>query len=170
MARSTKLEALSLGGLAVRLDEINRAVQKDINRLSVDIASNIAYEVAKRTPVDTAYARANWITSLKPTNDVLMPYKAYPSRYRRNRRGNLGKGGSFTERVNSWGVRNQAASALIRKEPEDDVYITNNTPYIGFLDKGTSKQAPAGFVGMGITAGVAAAVKAFRFEFVRKLK
>lgn len=170
MARKTKLDANGLAGLDARLAQISKAIQADITRLAVDVSTNIAYEVARRTPVDTAYARANWITSLKPTNDVLMPYKMYPSRYRKTKRGLPGKGGSFTERVNSWGVREQAIAALINKKPEAAVYITNNTPYIGALNMGTSKQAPAGFVGMGITAGMNSAVKAFRFEFVRRLK
>lgn len=145
------------------------ALEKDMKRLVADIVINVATELAKRTPVDTAYARSNWNTSLTPVTGTLMPYKMYPSRYRRNRRGNLGKGGKFTERVNTWGVTQQAQSAMIAWELDKPVYVVNNVPYVPYLDEGRSPQAPAGFVRAAVQYGKEKAIKQFRFVNLRKL-
>jgi hypothetical protein len=40
------------------------------------------------------------------------------------------------------------------------VYISNNLPYIDRLNKGHSKQAPAGFIESAINAGLTAIRKA----------
>lgn len=163
------LRGNSLSDLDAILKQVADAVQRDVNQLVADITVNVAHEVAKRTPVDTGYARANWITTLENTYDVHMPYKMFPSRWRRNRRGNFGAGGSFRERTNVKGVTEQARAAVIHRDDEHTVYIVNNVPYTPALNKGHSTQAPANFVRAGVNIGVALAVRKFKFNHLRKM-
>jgi hypothetical protein len=43
---------------------------------------------------------------------------------------------------------------LTYKLNQGAIFITNNVPYIGNLDAGTSAQAPSGFVRQSILAGI----------------
>ena len=153
-----------------RADQIGEALERDLNQLVTDIVATVAGEVAKRTPVDTALARSNWITSLgRPATGILFPYKAYPSRYSRGPRGGVRKGGKFTERVNTNSVIEQARVTMIRRRADEDVFLTNNVEYIGHLNAGRSPQAAAGFVQAGVAAGQSKAVRQFKFRHLRKV-
>lgn len=164
MAKKTRLNAEGLAGLSMRMIDVSEAIDKDINQFTVDIASSIAFEVAKATPIDTAFARANWITGLTPATGTLFPYRGFKSRYRG------GKGGPFGERINPALVRQQSQTALMRRKRHEDIFIVNNTPYIARLDRGHSKQAPAGFVGRGVRTGIAKVQKTFKFGHTRRMK
>ena len=77
-------------------------------------------QVSVSTPVDTGRARSGWfITVNSPSTEVLPE-----GRYRL----------SLTQTV-------PGAISV-----SDKIYITNNTPYIGKLNDGYSRQAPARFV------------------------
>lgn len=164
------LKVNGLAALDAAMQAVGEAIQKDVNQLVSDVVVNVANEVAKRTPIDTAYARSNWVTALAPTVETLMPYKRYNSRWRKNRAGRMSPGGKFTERVNTRGVTEQARSAVIHRKPDQPVYITNNVPYIHALNQGHSQQAGPNFVRTGVKVGFTKAVKAFRFMHLRKMK
>jgi len=164
------IKAGSLADLDAILSAVADAIGRDVKQLVTDVVVNVAAEVAKRTPVDTGYARANWYTTLgSPAASTIMQYKRYPSRWRKFR-GRFSKGGSFTERVNTRGVTEQARAAMVRRNDDQTVYITNNVPYTAALNQGHSPQAPAGFVRVGVAVGTSKAVKAFRFMHLRKMK
>ena len=77
-------------------------------------------QVSVSTPVDTGRARAGWfITVNSPSTEVLPE-----GRYRLS-------------------LPQTVPSAI---SVSDKIYITNNTPYIGKLNDGYSRQAPARFV------------------------
>lgn len=101
-------------------------------------------ELIKNTPVDTGWARANWTVSLGvPSEDLI----------------GMAKDARHGEVDNLSGP--QSARALITYTlDKGQVYITNNVPYIGRLNEGYSKQAPANFIESAIETGVAAAKKA----------
>lgn len=126
------------GGVAVETDKTVRMAA-----LAADQA------VVMATPVDKGRARSNWIVALgAPRRDTVEPYSP-------------GEGGS------SGGANAQAAiaqgSAVISGYSgllHGSIAISNNLPYIGRLNSGSSKQAPAGFVEKAVQSAVRAVRKA----------
>ena len=101
------------------------------------------------TPVDKGRARSNWIVSLgAPSRTTVDPHVP-------------GEGGS-TAGANANAALAQGAaviggySGLIH----GSIAISNNLPYIGRLNTGYSKQAPAGFVEKAVQSAVRAVQKA----------
>ncbi len=90
-----------------------------------EVAINAHAEIARRTPVDTGYARANWQITI---------------------------GAPASSAVEIGGA--PLALALESYDPERDgaVFITNNAKYIRRLNAGHSQQAPAGFVEAAIAS------------------
>lgn len=165
MAARNRNDLASLQG---RLEETARLAERDVRQAVSDVVSSVAGELARNTPIDTGLARSNWITSIgSPWLQVMFPYRAYPSRYRRGPRGGIQKGGRFGERINTNSVIEQARVAVLGWKPGDKIYITNNTDHIEALNDGKSPQAPAGFVPKAVTVGVAKALKGFRFRNTR---
>lgn len=75
--------------------------------------------VVRKTPVDTGRARSGWQTTVgqEPDSEVGLP-----------------------DPVAS------GAAVLGNLQPFETVYLSNNVPYIGFLENGSSQQAPNGMV------------------------
>jgi len=128
--------------MASRSFEI-RAVMGDLKkfttRLVQEITLSVNGQLVKTTPRDTGWARNNWIPEI----------------------GHAYAGTSGTREAAEQGVIDQSSqqqgvakiltSYSIERGP---VYITNNVPYIGELNDGSSKQAPAGFVQLSIARGI----------------
>ena len=75
------------------------------------------------TPVDTGLARNNWLPSLNVKRNFFdATVKGSPVNVKRTK------------------------GQLLKLELGDIIYFTNNLPYIGKLNKGSSKQAAANFV------------------------
>jgi HK97 gp10 family phage protein len=117
-----------------------------IRRYAVNIEANssaivkkaaieISNAVIQATPVDTGRARGSWFANIGgPSNDKLPE-------------GQHGKGGQ----------RMSANAGLIsRAKDPTAIHITNNLQYMKYLNAGSSRQAPANFVGKAISAGIAA--------------
>lgn len=139
-----------LNDLARRLNKIAASVPTATVEKMKEVAVNVAFEIAQRTPVDEAVARSNWIVKVgSPISKIGAAYRPYLPR----RKG--GQGGWVTERRNLFAVRDEAKAAVALLRAEQPIYITNNVPYIQRLNRGYSLQAPAGFVQMGIMAGLA---------------
>ncbi len=85
------------------------------------------------TPVDTGRARANWQVGL-----------AAPIR-------------DDTEAVDPSGINTIAKNRaiILARRNRVDIIISNNLPYIGQLNQGSSAQAPAGFVEKAVLVGLA---------------
>lgn len=91
-------------------------------RLTLKITSNLQ----EATPVDTGWARANWVPSIG------QPFRGFAgSREKIN--------GSLTAE----GVAKVATSYQFSQGP---IYVSNNVPYMRYLNEGSSLKAPAGFV------------------------
>lgn len=107
----------------------------------VRILTNTTANLIESTPVDTGWARANWVPSLsKPVlRDVSAQSGEDRSQYVAGAAGEQADG---------------QAKVLGYKLESGNAYITNNVPYIGDLNSGTSKQAPSGFVQTAISQGV----------------
>ena len=91
------------------------------------------------TPVDTGWARANWVPSVGRAFTGLSG--------RRPRRGERSRAGMKATNA----LARIAASYRIEQGP---VFVTNNVPYINLLNDGSSQQAPSAFVQRAISKAV----------------
>jgi uncharacterized protein CbrC (UPF0167 family) len=114
------------------VDEFEQAVTRVVQGLTLDIVADLQ----EKTPVDTGWARANWIPNI---------------------------GGQFSDSPVGQRIKGsidvatqQTAIAKIATQFRvgPPIHITNNVPYIQKLNKGTSKQAPAGYVDSTIEKNV----------------
>jgi len=107
-------------------ENVNRAVRK--------VALAVDQSVVLSTPVDKGPARSNWLVSLgSPRGDQIPAYAP-------------GERLGVNEQSNAAAALAQGSSVVgVRKEGQD-IFITNNIPYIGKLNDGSSAQAPANFV------------------------
>lgn len=113
---------------------LGRFTERAIARLSV----NVTAELIEATPVDTGWARANWVPAIGSPFDVDAP--------------NDGEGIAVDSRRGD--QQRGTASVLAYRLSNGPVYISNNVPYITSLNEGSSSQAPAAFVQSAIAAGV----------------
>lgn len=120
-------------------------VEAGVNRKVRRIALAILTEVVVQTPVDTGRARANWSVGLGGPPDSGNEEPFAP-----------GQGGN-TAAANATAAIDAGRAAMEDREPEQDIYISNNVPYIQRLNEGWSAQAPAGFIQSAVTYGVAVA-------------
>jgi hypothetical protein len=130
-----------LDAFARRMRERGRNIEVAGNRLVQEVALVVDRELVMGTPVDTGRARSNWQVSVAaPTRDQIAAYRP-------------GLGGSSGP-ANTQAAMDQAAQAIKARQPEQDVFISNNLPYIKRLNEGHSAQAPAGFVERAIKRGL----------------
>jgi hypothetical protein len=125
------------------LAAVVRFAERRVRHLIVSVNT----EIAIRTPIDTGFARSNWLLTM---------------------------GGFLTAPVGSkaavaFGARGQSEAAILRDFRAGEtqvVYSTNAVPYIQALNHGSSRQAPAGaFVQTGIRQGIRVAAKEVGAEF-----
>ena len=109
-----------LDGSATKIGNLRRA-----------IATDALEQLIQYTPVDTGRAKGNWIASIgEPSSN----YDA--------------------DQMDPSGEMTRSTGTAIIKQPNwryknlwtKDFYITNNTPYIGYLEDGRSKNAMLGFM------------------------
>lgn len=96
------------------------------------------------TPVDTGRARIGWIGSLgSPTDVDVPPVEA-------GQRGSASRAQANT----------RVPADVIDRTPRDGkVFLTNNVEYIGFLERGSSVQAPRGMTQLALLVGLAQAAR-----------
>jgi hypothetical protein len=102
-------------------------------RAVIGLALDIHGGVVEATPVDTGWARANWI-----------PSKGQPKT----------EAAGTPEQIDSGASTAGVAEVVTWTVSEGPIYVTNNVPYVGRLNAGSSKQAPEGFVESEIRAAV----------------
>lgn len=134
---------------------LNRAIRVETQERMKSTAKVALKKSVRGTPVDTAKARSNWIVTLgRPTRRQRPgPFKA------REKAG-------IRERINAKAAIT-AGDAVINRFKlgrfsflgRSVIFIQNNTRYIEDLDKGSSKQAPAGFSDMAAQSALAEAKK-----------
>lgn len=99
--------------------------------------------VVLATPVDKGRARSNWLVELDaPARTTVEPYAPGLG-------GNTG-GANAAAAI----AQGQATIALYNGDRNTAIAISNNLPYIGRLNEGSSLQAPAGFVEKAVQAAV----------------
>ena len=97
-------------------------------RITLDLWNKIT----EKTPVDTGRARAGWQITLNA------PGKSVPPE--------MGKGTGKHKKSSMPPPEPDVAYPNPKITGKEVVFITNNLPYIGVLEEGSSKQAPAGMV------------------------
>lgn len=116
---------VTVTGQEAVIRELTRATEQVIAKIGLNLVANLKAS----TPVDTGWARANWIPSLgSPAG------------------GPVGSRTGVTAGPQAAGTGRLASYKLT----SGSVFVSNNVPYIGQLDAGSSQQAPAGFVGRAV--------------------
>lgn len=119
---------------------LNGFVTRIVKKLVLDIVANLqAAPNEGGTPVDTGWARANWI-----------PVIGTASRKATPKPGDHAQTAQAAANLLSQGEAAVAVIATTYRTSMGPVTIANNVPYILKLDAGHSKQAPAGFIRRGI--------------------
>lgn len=113
---------------------LESTVERVVTRLTLEVTANLV----KTTPVDTGWARANWV-----------PQIGTP--YRPDVIDNAGDG-AVNQRG---GVQAAGIASIATYSYPGRVFISNNAPYIVRLNEGSSTQAPSGFVQAGIDRAIA---------------
>lgn len=118
--------------ISIIIAGLNSFVVKVIKKLVLDIVANLQRAPNEGgTPVDTGWARANWVPSIGA------PVTGTAGTRAQAEAGQLsgGSAAGVAKVVTGYSHLGQGA-----------IYITNNVPYILTLDGGSSKQAPKGFI------------------------
>jgi hypothetical protein len=127
--------ARDLRSLDRRLEATARRLTAAVEDYVSDVFSEIGRRLVPATPVDTGLARGNWRPSIgvpvsRPTSLV------DPT------------GAGAIARIESTARQYRTGETL---------YLVNRVPYIGQLNAGSSRQAPAGFVQSKVREGFNAA-------------
>ncbi len=107
--------------------EVLAKLDAHVEKRCVELAVNISAELIATTPVDTGWARANWVPSLT------VPYGG---------RSLAGSGSALDVIAQESGL----SEVLAFKLADGAIFVSNHVPYIRRLNAGHSRQAPAGFV------------------------
>lgn len=117
-------------------------VERIVRKIALDVTANLVRAPGEGgTPVDTGWARANWV----PNIGSPAPAGNQPT----TRAGRTSAIGS----AQGAQAAGEGAVAGYRVQ-QGNVHITNNVPYIVRLNEGHSQQAPAGFVQAAIAKAV----------------
>lgn len=114
-------------------EKIIAQLENATGKALVGLALNIHGELVEGTPVDTGWARSNWLPSVGTPKEET-----------------VGKPGALDELAKDAGQ----SEVLDWEISDGPIYITNNVPYIQRLNAGSSKQAPTGFVESAVQAEV----------------
>ena len=148
MARSSQLRKLrgSLGGFVV----------VETNKLALAVMNNLIADPPKGTPQDTLFAQSNWLMSLDGPSTDLIGTKAQAKASGPD----FGPQESSIKRIRV--TTGAGRSSVTGRFELRKIYISNNAPYIGLLNKGSSRQSPAGWVDRAILKGQQSAAASSR--------
>lgn len=125
-------------------DRVTRNVNRAVRLLAIAVDQTLVLS----TPVDTGRARSNWIVSLNAAVDrEREPFQPLPQGTDPSKLGESG---------NAQAAINEGRAVIATRQTQQTIYITNNVPYIGRLNDGSSAQAPAMFVQQAVQEGFAA--------------
>ena len=111
-------------------------------KLITRLALNLTAGLIKDTPVDTGWARANWIPAIGSPRSTTAGSRAAAESGRLD---------------NSPQAQGQVEVLGYKLGPA--IHISNNVPYIKRLNAGSSKQAPAAFIQSAILRAVSRTVR-----------
>ncbi len=118
------------------VDALTRVTERVVTKIALDVVANLV----ETTPVDTGWARGNWVPSIGT------PFIA-----------DLGSVTPTVANANAASSRQATASVSVAtgyRLRRGSVFVSNNVPYITELNDGSSAKAPAGFVQLAIAKAV----------------
>ena len=116
------------------MSALREKIDAHVNQVARRLALDIDQRVVLRTPVDTGRARSNWLVGLgAPRRDT-------------------------TETLDKTGSKAivDAANTIGRSRAYQDIWISNNLPYILALEEGSSTQAPEGMARIAVAEALRA--------------
>jgi len=119
--------------IKIIIGELEGVAEKVIKALTLEVTA----EVQEATPIDTGWARANWVPKIGEPDSAPRP--------------------KDVASLGSRQAEQQKGVAEVTSGYKLDrglVSISNNVPYIQRLNEGSSKQAPAAFVQLAISRAV----------------
>ena len=133
MARSPRYGThTGLINLEVILEDVDKVINEKMINTALDIHQTLRSAPPKGTPIDTGYASSNWVLSTdKPIMETL---------------------GSKTNVI---GMDTSIDNILMFDiNVNSRIFVQNNVPYMARLNRGWSKQSPAGFVESAVDAAL----------------
>lgn len=126
---------VTLGEFGRRMRTVrSRQMREGRLKLKRTAATQVIDTVVNNTPILSGRARANWNVGFnRPNYFITDPL--------------------YVENRIAWQLKlTTSISAISRVGANDSIYISNALPYIGFLNRGGSQQAPRDFVLISTTA------------------
>lgn len=118
-------------------------VPQQLQLLHKKVALEGLKRIVLKTAVDTGRARGNWQTTVDTAPPDKEVKKAFPAKSDKK-----AKDANGTQVATD--VINKGSAEIAKVQPFSTTYITNNVPYIIWLEDGSSKQAPNGMVKLTI--------------------
>lgn len=138
-----------LKDLATRLNKYADKIEAAPSKVAALVAIDLVEALTNLTPVDTTKAISNWLLSLD--EPILSELDAYFE-------GEFGS--TFFKSQKS--VIDFAKLKVAPKKPGQNIFVSNNAPYIRDLENGTSQQAPSGFTKQAVAVARSKIKKHFK--------
>ena len=127
--------ALALASFNKALDAAMIALPPWANEIKIRTALDLMNRIVLKTPVDTGRARGNWqLTQRSPAEDMVPETSAKVS----------------SSETPPSAILMEAEQTASGSQLGDDIWISNNLPYIEALEEGHSQQAPHGMVALSL--------------------
>jgi len=131
---------MARGQLRVVVDALEGFVDQVIRALVLDLVANLRRAPSEGgTPVDTGWARANWVPQIGSAFQGTAGTRE------------AAEAGSIDQATAAAGLTNIATKYKVKS---GQAHVTNNVPYIVDLNDGSSRQAPSGFVQQAIIKSI----------------
>lgn len=126
--------------MADQIDLVLKDMDGYTERTMVELSLNVTANLQEDTPRDTGWARANWV----PSVGAPAPSPTEPN------------GRPSPASVGEARARAEAGTAAVvgYRLNKGSIFTSNGVPYLEELNRGSSKQAPAGFVQRSIERGI----------------
>lgn len=128
--------------IAAAMRQVRRVASRAVAKVTLDVEANLI----ETTPVDTGWARANWVPS------VGTPFRGPAGSREQAEAGSVNTGAQAAGEA-------RVAAYDVRQGP---AFVSNSVPYIEDLNDGTSQQAPAGFVQAAVEKATTQDFRSFR--------
>lgn len=123
----------TLYDLALDMEKLAERIPQAANQIKIATTATIHGYLLDDTPVDTSKALSNWVVTADE------PWRL---EIEAHHEGDLGS----TQSQSIAEAKTAAKQQYSRVKPGESLFISNNASYIGDLNNGSSKQAPAGFI------------------------
>lgn len=141
----------NLQRLDVDLRKFAEVLDIKIELVMIRITLDLFRRITKRTPVDTGRARASWDAKVGTPSTWIPPEKKKSVAGKGKTRLGTGlDGAKLGSGAASGGKAKDISGTIADIDGTKIVWITTNLDYMQYLEKGSSKQAPAGMVLLSI--------------------